>query len=119
MKTLSERIAERINTQKSQNRAVFLALRNEITQALADGWPMKTIWQTLHEEGKVLFGYDAFINHVKRLIKVEQPAQHPTPLPKAKVAKVAEVAPLHQPKTVKASVPGFTFNPSPNKDDLL
>ena len=116
MKTLSERIAERVNTKKSQNRAAFLALRSEITQALADGWPMKTIWQLLHEEGKVTFGYDAFINHVKRLIKVEQPAQHPTPLPKA---KVAEVAPLHQPKTVKANVPGFTFNPSPNKDDLL
>lgn len=112
MKTLSERIAERVSTKKNQNRAAFLALRSEITQALADGWPMKTIWQTLHEEGKVSFGYDAFINHVKRLIKSEQPI-HPTPIPKAAVSS------LHKPKIVKTDLPGFTFNPVPNVEDLF
>lgn len=114
MKTLSERIAERVKTKKSQNRAAFLALRSEITQALADGWPMKTIWQLLHEEGKVTFGYDAFINHVKRLIKSEQPIQ-PTPVPTAKAA----VSPLHQPKIVKTDLPGFKFNPIPNPEELF
>ena len=69
---LSERIADRVVKKKpsrnAQNRAAFLALRQDIQEALADGWPVKTIWETLHEEGKVTFGYQAFRGYVNRLI---------------------------------------------------
>ena len=56
MKTLSERIAARavekkpLLSNKKQNRAIFLALRPEIIQALNDGWPVKDIWETLRAE---------------------------------------------------------------------
>jgi hypothetical protein len=70
--TLSQRIAERSKTKKTaakgKNRAAFLALRDEIKDALDDGWPVKVIWETLREEGKIAFGYDAFSRYVNRLI---------------------------------------------------
>lgn len=105
MKTLSERIAARVKTKRSQNRAAFLALRSEIAQAMADGWPIKTIWQTLHEEGKVSFGYEAFINHVKRLIKAPSAASLPPPK-----AEITNVTPLD--KTQRGAKP-IKLNASP------
>ena len=58
-KSLSERITARMVKKKpsrsAQNRAAFLALRVDIKQALDDGWPVKSIWETLHEEGKIDF----------------------------------------------------------------
>lgn len=75
-KSLSERIAANALKKKlplshgdqNQNRAVFLLLRQEIKQALDDGWPMRSIWEILHEEGKVTFGYDSFRRYTRRLI---------------------------------------------------
>ncbi len=71
-KNLSVRIAERTAQKKpsrnGQNRATFLAIRGDVKQALDDGWPVKTIWETLHEEGKVSFSYQAFRGYANRLI---------------------------------------------------
>ena len=71
-KSLSARIAERIARKKPagnvRNRAAFLALRGEVKQAMEDGWPVKTIWETLHDEEKVAFSYQAFRGYVNRLI---------------------------------------------------
>jgi hypothetical protein len=71
-KSLSARIAERIARKKPagnvRNRAAFLALRGEVKQAIDDGWPVKTIWETLHDEEKVAFSYQAFRGYVNRLI---------------------------------------------------
>jgi hypothetical protein len=43
-------------------------MRGDVKQAIDDGWPVKTIWETLHEEGKVSFSYQAFRGYVNRLI---------------------------------------------------
>ena len=71
-KSLSARIAERIARKKPvgnvRNRAAFLALRGEVKQAIDDGWPVKTIWETLHDEEKVAFGYHPYRRYVNRLI---------------------------------------------------
>ena len=71
-KNLSARIAERAARKKpprnGQNRVTFLAMREDVKQAIDDGWPVKTIWETLHEEGKVSFSYQAFIGYANRLI---------------------------------------------------
>ena len=69
---LSVRIAAREVAKKPSpyaiNRAAFLALRQDIKDAMADGWNVMSIWETLHEEGKVSFGYEAFRKYVNRLI---------------------------------------------------
>ena len=75
-KTLSKRIAARMKKNdaglKKSNRTIFLALRDQIEEALKDGWTVKVVWETLKEEGKVAFSYQAFNGYVNRLIKNER-----------------------------------------------
>lgn len=131
-KTLSDRIATRAAKQKpkkgARNRAAFLALREDIRQALADGWPVKSIWETLHEEGKVDFSYQAFRGYANRLILAAKPppgAPSPsppatpstTPPTSAPPAPATPPRPASQPARVAPA--GFSFNPVPNKEELL
>jgi Family of unknown function (DUF5338) len=118
-KSLSERISARSATkdpsQSSKNRAVFLALRADIKQALDDGWPVKSIWETLQEEGKVACSYQAFRGYKNRLL-TPPPAPLETPHPRpGTAAKQAASKSAHKPSITA----GFTFNPIPNKEDLL
>lgn len=114
-KSLSARIAERVTQQRAskreQNRAVFLALRQEIHQAMEDGWPVATIWRTLKEEGKIAFSYQAFRLYVNRLVvkTLDQPPPRPQPVP-------SRTPP--QPSTT-GTASGFTFNPIPNLEELI
>lgn len=127
-KRLTERIAALQQAQKptraGQNRAAFLALRDDIKEALDDGWPVKTVWQTLREEGKISFGYDAFISYVNQLIRTtEKPTVTPVPAPKvppkpAKPDSRAIATPPPKPEAPTISS-GFNFNPTPNKQDLV
>ena len=112
-KSLSARIAERIACKKPagnvRNRAAFLALRGEVKQAIDDGWPVKTIWETLHDEEKVAFSYQAFRGYVNRLI-LSPPANGEGTPPARTPAEW---------KPEKLAATGFTFNRTPKKEDLL
>ena len=126
-KSLSERIAARTVKKKpsrsAQNRAAFLALRMDIKQALDDGWPVKSIWETLHEEGKVDFSYQAFRGYSNRLILSPPATETPMPIPERTLAPVLGSRPKPSPKKAVNKKPdastGFTFNPVPNKEELL
>ena len=131
-KSLSERIAARSVRKKpsrsAQNRAAFLALRVDIKQALDDGWPVKSIWETLHEEGKVGFSYQAFRGYVNRLIFSPPPTGAPVVMTAPLVGSVPSSessTTTHNQATHKAAqkkpatTAGFTFNPVPNKEELL
>jgi hypothetical protein len=125
-KSLSERIAARAvnkkpsESKRNQNRAIFLALRSDIIQALNDGWSVKSIWETLHEEGKVTFGYPAFWSYTNRLIRTP-PNNQPKQLAKDSdnITKTIEPAKKAVLKTKDTEISGFTFNPSPKKEDLF
>lgn len=112
MKSLSERIAERANGKRScipnYNRAVVLALRQDIQQARADGWSVLAIYQTLFDEGRVTFSYQAFRRHVSRLL-TGQPEPSGTA---GKKPRVVTELPAN-------GRPNFHFNPVPNKRELL
>ena len=129
-KSLSARIAERIARKKPagnvRNRAAFLALRDEVKQAIDDGWPVKTIWEALHDEEKVTFSYQAFRGYVNRLILSPPASGEATPLVVADqsrqaaprlVPQLARTPAEWQPKKLAAT--GFTFNRTPKKEDLL
>ncbi len=110
--SLSERIAAKQMikkaSDKSVNKAAFLALKKDIALALADGWSIKLVWETLREEGKISFSYKTFCGYVARLIAAEKrPSQENT--------KEDEKA---KSKT-KTEIRGFTFNPKPNLEELL
>jgi len=130
-KSLSARIAERIARKKPvgnvRNRAAFLALRGEVKQAIDDGWPVKTIWETLHDEEKVAFSYQAFRGYVNRLIL--SPPANGEATPASVVAdQPRQAAPRLAPQSAKQpsewkpekpAATGFTFNRTPKKEDLL
>lgn len=138
-KSLSERIAERAQKKKQpgragKNRAAFLAVRDEVRQALDDGWPVKDVWETLYAEGAIAFRYDAFIGYVKKLIRQpataaapsipavqEAPARPATPAktPTAK-PKPSPAPATPEPVVTKPNTPaGFSFDSTPRKEDLL
>ncbi|CZO82918.1 MULTISPECIES: TraK family protein [Legionella] len=110
--SLSERIAaKQINrkcSDKSVNKAAFLALKKDIASALADGWSIKLVWETLVEEGKISFSYKTFCGYVARLIAAE------------KKLSMQENTKDEQAKSkAKNEIRGFTFNPKPNLEELL
>jgi hypothetical protein len=114
-KSLSERIADRVLKQKSsagdQNRAVFLALRDEIQKAINDGWTVMVIWKTLRTEGKVDFSYQAFRTYVKSLTTPRPPDSNPNP-----ESVQGSVPPPPAPPLSRRA---FVFDPVPDKRKLL
>ena len=127
-KSLSERIAERAKKKKpsrnAQNRAAFLAVRADVKQAIDDGWPVKSVWETLHEEGKVTFSYQAFRGYVNRLILASKPGVATAPATpgegsKPDAGKPAVEGASNTTRQKPAALPGFTFNANPDKKDLL
>lgn len=63
--------------QRGSGRQAFLARRNEIAQALADGYLAKEIWEFLHEKGSMPIQYRTFIDYVNRYI---QQSNEPKPV---------------------------------------
>ena len=110
---LSDRILARLQQddamRRRRNFAAFLAQRDQIAQSLRDGWAMVQIWETLHHEGKITIGYAAFCKQVKRLIPSRDTSNA---LPASTAA-----TPQAKPKALPAD--GFSFDTTPNKEDLL
>ncbi len=122
-KSLSERIAERTRkkspSRNAQNRAAFLALRGDVKQALDDGWPVKSIWETLHDESKVTFSYQAFRGYVNRLILSEKEASISSQTEKPIIEKKEVQEKIEPPKKRPAQIAGFVFQANPNEKDLI
>lgn len=128
---LSVRIAAREVAKKpspyAMNRAAFLALRQDIKDAMADGWNVMSIWETLHDEGKVSFSYEAFRKYVNRLILLPAPTVVTTEIEEVNTQKKPVVETRQQtmsllPKKNAAQPPqngGFVFDPEPKKEDLF
>jgi len=126
-KNLSERIAamtiKKKPSRRAKNRATFLALRVDIKQALDDGWPVKSIWETLNEEGKIDFSYQSFRVYVNRLILTPAELISSTDnlvtfaVPGEKTNHVPAIA--NEKKAEEPVADGFKFNKTPNKEDLL
>ncbi|MET0061000.1 MAG: TraK family protein [Candidatus Thiodiazotropha endolucinida] len=113
MKSLSERIGERAKKTSScaphANRAIVLALRGDIQAALNDGWSVLAIYQTLHDEGKVNFSYQAFRRHVNRIFFNNAESRHGC----SGTTKAA------QKSSQRTSRTGFSFNTNPDAEDLF
>jgi hypothetical protein len=125
-KSLTELIAEEETKRKQKgtgvkNRAIFLVLREDIKEALKDGWALKQIYRTLHTQKKITFSYQTFVNYANDLILkpkqsqvlVKQEANSKTP------GQEQTVQPT-EPKPKKSyELPGFTFDPIAKKEDLI
>ena len=131
-KTYPERLGEwvkrRVSTKRDQNIVAFLAVRDDVKDAVDAGYAVKTIWANMHEEKRVAFGYDTFLNYVNRHIRrvPKEPSgttsARSTLMPVSKQGRPApKIAPRETGPKVKApdAVPGFIFNSEPKKEDLI
>ena len=72
-KTLAQRIARAFKGKRATNESTFVALRDDIADALSQGIKMSTIHKYLKDNKQIAFEYDAFRRYVKRHIRA--PAQ--------------------------------------------
>jgi hypothetical protein len=81
--SLSKRVAQFMQSRPARRsgkaRATVIALREQIRDALNDGWSVKVVWQTLHAEGAVQVGYHAFRRHVAELVLAQASDRKPVP----------------------------------------
>ena len=107
-KKLSQRMAENaVKKNKSNarfNLAMFLLLRDEINEAIDDGWSVKYVWEVLSEEEKITFSYQTFLNFVNKYKSDTSPhskkmsaKKEPMPFPEPELQPAPELQPESQP----------------------
>ena len=125
---LAEWVKRRESTKRDKNLVAFLAVRDDVKLAVDAGYAVKTIWANMHEEKRVTFGYDTFLNYVNRYIRMKSTKpSDPVPAktnPQPAIERgrqVSKPAPQNQGPKVKApdTPTGFTFNSEPNVKDLI
>ncbi|MEO8627531.1 MAG: TraK family protein [Betaproteobacteria bacterium] len=123
-KSLSERITARSSKKTAGrsdlNRGTFLALRNEVKQAIDDGWSVKTIWETLRDEGKISYGYQPFRRYANSLIRAPEKAR--ANVVEGRASGRTDAAPTSQRMGAREKptrIGEFRFESEPKKEDLL
>lgn len=109
---------------RKETLAAFLVVRENVREAMAAGYALKTIWEHMHETGRVSYRYETFLRHVRRHI-TNAPIDRTTQSAKVKPAaqgKGGDESILQAHTESRTSSPprlgGFNFNPTPNKEDL-
>ena len=131
-KSYTEELSDWVSKRKAQrprqdkNIVAFLAVTGDVKAALDAGYSMKTIWEHLHETGRIEYRYETFTLHVKRHIRAKPLAgnqveqQQEQSKPQAPTAATKPDQAQSEPrKTPPPSVGGFTFNATPKKEDLF
>lgn len=100
---------EASSLRKDINSIAFLAVRAHVKAAIDTGFTSKTIWTHLSERGEISYRYETFLKHVRRHITQAPTPLKESPLEQEVIIKPQPIAPLRS----------FTFNPRPNKEDLI
>lgn len=108
-----------------KNLVAFMAVRDDVKLAIDAGYAVKTVWANLRETGRINLGYKTFLNYVRRCLgPFPEPAVASPVRPATTVA--AEAPPSRKSNPVKTptrvmplAMPGFVYNPVPNKEELL
>ncbi|HGF0427567.1 TPA: TraK family protein [Legionella pneumophila] len=99
-----------------KNKVAFLVLRDEISEALAKGWSMTAIWETLHDEENFTASYNTFRLYILKYLNGQMPGYGQKESINQRHKK-QESKLLPEKKT--ASIPSFTYNPIPDPEKLL
>jgi len=104
----------------------FLAVRGDVKAAMNSGYAVTTIYEHMHETGRVKCSYETFRKHVQRFIRATPAAPAPVLPPATDQAKGEKTAQQERGSKVKkpktpdpTGITSFNFNPKPNKEDLL
>ena len=125
-KPYTEQLADWVKSRKSsrqeKNLAAFLAVKPDVMGALESGFPAKTIWMHLKELKRIEFGYDTFLNLVKRhepaSAKKSENKNLSTGVKDNPTESTKEVKPKDTESPTK-KVSGFRYNPTPNLKELI
>ena len=122
-KSLSERITEKVNgvskhSAVTRNRAAFMAVKEEVRQALNDGWCRKLIWETLKEEGKINFEYQTFLRMTKKAgldVQVKDQVNEDEKIDQKGKDKTVTKNPIK----ASGALAGFNFDANAKKEDII
>ena len=122
---LAQWIERRGLARSDKNLIAFMAVHDDVKMALDAGYAVKTIWANLQETGRIALSYKTFLNYVRRILgPTQEKAAH------SSIQSAPAAAPAAQPpaptsteslpiRVMPLPTPGFTYNPVPNKEELL
>jgi hypothetical protein len=125
---LAQWVEQRGLQSSDKNLVAFMAVRDDVKLALDAGYAVKTVWANLRETGRIDLGYKTFLNYVRRRLgPLPDTAAASSIKPASTGAPAAPAAPppreSHTAKTparvLPLTMPGFTYDPIPNKEELL
>ena len=110
---LAEWIQRKNASKRDRNLVAFLAVRDDVKEAVAAGYAVKTIWANMRETGRIGFSYDTFLNYTKKMTRQETDRQ-------AKTTKPASPSrPKSKPRKIEPKqATSFEFDPVAKEEDL-
>ena len=122
---LAQWVQQRGLQTSDKNLVAFMAVHDDVKLAIDAGYAVKTVWANLRETGRIDLGYKTFLNYVRRCLGPSpDPAAGSPVKPATTVAAAAppsrESNPVKTPaRVLPLEMPGFVYNPVPNKEELL
>ncbi|HCE5426390.1 TPA: TraK family protein [Legionella pneumophila] len=83
----SRQSQQRMITRK--NKVEFLALREDISEALEKGWSITVIWETLRDEGSFTATYNTFRLYILKYLNGQKPGYSPKESVEVRIKKPA------------------------------
>jgi len=119
---LAQWVQQRGLQTSDKNLVAFLAVHDDVKLAIDAGYAVKTVWANLRETGRIDLGYKTFLNYVRRCLgpSPEPAAVSPvrTTVPVAPSSRESD--PVKTPtRVMPLAMPGFVYDPVPNKEELL
>lgn len=112
--TTSNQLQQRASAGKSK--VEFLAMREDISEALEKGWSMTIIWETLRDEGSFTATYNTFRLYVLKHLNGQKPGYSQKDSVEVRTKKLVGTLSGKKNTNSKSS---FTYNPIPNIDELI
>jgi hypothetical protein len=124
-KQLEDWVKQRDMPRGDANLVRFLAVREDVSAAVASGFAVKTIWTNMREEGRIGVSYHTFLRYVKRHIHgtdrqtdaLVDRAEPASKVDHRKTITQTDLATSKAPGTAPSQ--GFTFNPFLKLEDLI
>ncbi|MBN9226131.1 MULTISPECIES: TraK family protein [Legionella] len=99
-----------------KNKVEFLAMREDISEALEKGWSLTAIWETLHDEGSFTATYNTFRLYVLKFLNGQLSGySQKDSIDQCHKKQVNK--PVSKKKT--DPIPSFTYNSIPDPEKLL
>ena len=97
---------------------------DDVRSQLGAGHAVKHVWKALSDARRISMSYEVFLHYVQRLIGHPPTDQTSTSVRtdnRAGAAITARTASKASPKaqTAPGTIPGFTFNPTPDIEELF